>query len=52
MDGSVDGVTAEANSLNDSATTNCIFRALRRMRFQKPEGGICVIRWPFVFAPG
>ncbi|PIE66008.1 MAG: hypothetical protein CSA24_01125 [Deltaproteobacteria bacterium] len=52
LDGKVSGVSAVSNSLGDSATTNCIFRHLRRMRFQKPEGGICVVQWPFVFSPG
>jgi len=52
LDGEVDGVAALADTLGDSATTNCIFRHLRRMRFQKPDGGICVVQWPFVFSPG
>ena len=52
LDGDVDGVAALADTLGDSATTNCIFRHLRRMRFQKPDGGICVVQWPFVFSPG
>ncbi|TNF37984.1 MAG: hypothetical protein EP329_01655 [Deltaproteobacteria bacterium] len=52
LDGSVAGVDAVGDTLGDSATTNCIFRHLRRMRFQKPDGGICVVQWPFVFSPG
>lgn len=52
LDGKVDGVSALADTLGDSATTNCIFRHLRRMRFQKPDGGLCVVQWPFVFSPG
>lgn len=52
LDGSVEGVAAVANTLGDSATANCIYRNLRRMRFQKPDGGICVVQWPFVFSPG
>ena len=52
LDGDVDGVAAIADTLGDEATTNCIFRHLRRMRFQKPDGGICVVQWPFVFSPG
>jgi len=52
LDGSVSGVSSVANTVGDSATTNCVFRALRRMRFTKPDGGICVVQWPFVFSPG
>ena len=25
---------------------------IRRIRFKKPEGGICIVKWPFVFNPG
>lgn len=50
-DGSVRGVTAQG-SLKDGKVKACVLRVLRRMRFQKPEGGICVVRWPFVFNPG
>ena len=36
----------------DGKVTNCVLRVLRRMRFQKPDGGICVVQWPFVFNSG
>ncbi len=49
LDGKAKSVSAASNSLKDSKATNCILRVLRRMRFQKPEGGICVVQWPFVF---
>jgi len=52
LDGQVDGVNALADTLGDAATTNCILRHLRRLRFQKPDGGVCVVQWPFVFSPG
>ncbi len=52
LNGQSKGVSAASNSLKDSAATNCILRILRRMRFKKPEGGVCVVQWPFVFSPG
>ncbi len=52
VDGAVTGVSATGDTLGDSATTNCVLRVLRRMRFDKPEGGICVVQWPFVFSSG
>jgi formylglycine-generating enzyme required for sulfatase activity len=50
-----DGAVREAKiagSLEDGKVKNCVLRVLRRMRFAKPEAGICRVRWPFVFAPG
>ncbi len=52
VDGSVTNASATANTVGDAEVTNCVLRVLRRMRFQKPEGGICVVQWPFVFSAG
>lgn len=51
-EGGVTGVDAVQDTLNDAPTRQCIFRHLQRMHFQKPEGGICIVQWPFVFSPG
>lgn len=47
--GKVKGAGA-GGSLKDGNVKGCILRVIRRMRFAKPEGGICVIKWPFVFS--
>jgi len=49
--GSVDGSSAKVvkSTLKDKETEGCILRSIRRMRFKKPESGVCVIQWPFVF---
>ena len=49
--GTVDNSSAKVvkSSLKDSTTEGCILRSIRRMRFKKPESGVCVIQWPFVF---
>ena len=39
-------------TLTDAPVTSCILRVIRRMRFPKPEGGICTVVWPFTFDPG
>ncbi|MFT5430954.1 MAG: hypothetical protein ACI9OJ_001633 [Myxococcota bacterium] len=52
MNGSVTGASSASNTLGDSAVTSCILRVVRRMRFTKPEGGVCIVQWPFVFNPG
>lgn len=51
-EGRVEGATATQNTLNDSETTSCIVRIMQRLQFEKPEGGICVVQWPFIFSPG
>ena len=40
------------NTVADGQVGDCILRVLRRMRFAQPEGGICVVQWPFVFHSG
>jgi len=51
-EGKVDSASTTGDSMGDSDTTNCILRTVRRMSFEKPEGGVCVVQWPFVFSPG
>lgn len=50
--GSTSGVSIISNTLGDAQVGSCVSRVLRRMRFSKPEGGICVVQWPFVFNSG
>ncbi len=52
MDGRVSSANVITSTLKDSKVESCVLRAIRRMRFQKPEGGICIIQWPFVFRSG
>ena len=51
-EGLVQGEKLVYNSLKNDAVTDCVMRTLRRIRFKKPEAGVCVIEWPFVFASG
>lgn len=50
-DGSVSGITVVQNELNRSVEA-CVIRQVSQLRFSKPDGGVCVIRWPFRFQPG
>lgn len=52
LDGSVKNAAIQSSSMGNSAVENCILRAIRRIRFKKPEGGVCIVSWPFVFNPG
>jgi hypothetical protein len=49
LDGSVMSSSIASSSLGDSEVEACITRVISRMRFQKPDGGICVINYPFMF---
>ena len=52
LTGRVAKASTARNTLGDGAVTGCILRVIRRMRFPKPEGGICIVQWPFEFSPG
>ena len=51
LDGSVKAAAVASSTLGDSSVENCILRTIRRIHFKKPEGGICIVKWPFVFSP-
>ncbi|MCA9521146.1 MAG: energy transducer TonB [Myxococcales bacterium] len=50
--GMVSGASIAQSTLNSSSVHSCILRRVRFMRFDKPQGGICIIQWPFVFRAG
>lgn len=52
LDGKVMNASATSDTLGDPATTQCVMSWVRRMQFEKPEGGLCVVQWPFVFSKG
>jgi len=52
LDGGVLSADAVGDTLGDTATTQCVLRAVRKIKFAAPDGGTCVVSWPFVFSPG
>lgn len=50
LDGSVMSSSIASTTMNNRAVEGCITRVIKRMRFEKPNGGICVINYPFVFS--
>lgn len=52
LEGKVQGATTVDSSMGNKNVEGCVLRAIRRMRFSKPEGGVCVVQWPFVFNAG
>lgn len=52
LNGRVASANLAGNTLSDGAVASCVLRVIRRMSFAKPEGGVCIVQWPFVFNPG
>jgi len=50
--GKVTTAAAVGDTLGDAGTTRCILDWVRRMGFEAPEGGMCVVQWPFAFSAG
>ncbi len=50
-DGSISGLTVTANELGQEVAA-CVLRQIASLKFPKPAGGVCVIRWPYRFKPG
>jgi len=48
-DGAVSGVGATDDTLKSKRVTECLSQTISKLKFDKPQGGICVVRWPFVF---
>jgi TonB family protein len=51
-EGRVDGASVTNSTLGNEKVERCMMTVIRRMRFQKPDSGICIVQWPFVFSPG
>jgi hypothetical protein len=51
-DGTVSNISVVNTELNNKTVEDCVVKQISTMKFNKPEGGICVINWPFKFVPG
>ncbi|HNZ03734.1 MAG TPA: TonB family protein [Myxococcota bacterium] len=52
LEGRVDSASVTTSTMGNAQVESCILGVIRRMRFENPKGGICVVQWPFVFSPG
>ena len=52
LDGKVMKAWVASSSLKNGTVESCMKRSIQRWRFTKPDGGICVINFPFVFNSG
>jgi len=49
LDGSVVSASITENSMGNRDVESCMVAEVRRMRFDQPDGGQCVISFPFTF---
>ena len=50
LDGQVMSSSIASSTMGNSKVEGCIARVIKRMRFKKPNGGICIINYPFLFS--
>ncbi|MCL2326480.1 MAG: AgmX/PglI C-terminal domain-containing protein [Proteobacteria bacterium] len=49
LDGDVTEASIKSTTMNNERVETCLTRTIRRLKFEKPDGGICVVEFPFVF---
>lgn len=49
LDGKVTDASIKSSTMDNSRVESCLTQTVRRMRFDKPDGGICVVEYPFIF---
>ena len=52
VEGRVTAASLTQNTVSDGQVGQCVLGVVRRMAFTRPEGGVCIVQWPFVFNPG
>ena len=52
LDGRVGTASNVSSSVGNAKVESCVLRVIRRMLLQKPDGGVCVVQWPFTFKAG
>jgi hypothetical protein len=52
LDGTVIGVDVSGSDMPDPAVTRCVAQQFGMLRFPQPKGGIVIVTYPIVFAPG
>ena len=50
LDGKVTEASIKSSTMNNSSVESCLTSTVRRLQFDKPDGGICVVEFPFVFS--
>ena len=49
LDGNVTEASIKSSTMKNDRVESCLTKTVRRLRFDKPDGGICVVEFPFIF---
>lgn len=49
LDGKVTDASIKSSTMNHPRVEACLMQTVRRLKFDKPDGGICVVEFPFIF---
>lgn len=49
LDGQVTEASIKSSTMKNERVESCLTKTVRRLRFDKPDGGICVVEFPFIF---
>jgi TonB family protein len=52
LEGKVIKVDIDSSTLANAAVEGCVLRQIRRWQFPAPEGGHCIVAYPFLFSTG
>ena len=51
LDGAVTEAFVKTTTMKNQKVEECMERQIKRFKFDPPDGGICIIEFPFVFSP-
>lgn len=49
LEGEVTSCSVKSTTMNNNKVEACLEKTVKRLRFDKPDGGICVVEFPFIF---
>ena len=49
LDGKVTDASIKSTTMNNARVESCLTQTVNRLRFDPPDGGICVVEFPFIF---
>ena len=49
LDGKVTDASIKSTTMNNARVESCLTSYIRKLTFDKPDGGICVVEFPFIF---
>jgi TonB family protein len=49
--GAVANAAIASSSIASKKVEECVLDTVKKLKFPPPEGGVCVVNWPFKFTP-